>query len=182
MITPAKITLKQSKTYWTFCNAGVRGFLHFRNRVVKTLLAAVPCNIQKNWSVSNKAWRHFQIITSSLLLSLEIKQCILSLLRISFCQLPGENLWMRNIELCYGADNIPVTLPDAFRWSLNVLSETLMPHIRDLWHHCCQLSYRTETTSKSVAKTHKRAYCYDTIVILLIKSTDHAFTCVYHKI
>lgn len=39
------------------------------------------------------------------------------------------------------------------------------------------LPYRLETTSKSVDKTHKWVYCYDmTIVILLLKYTNHAFT------
>lgn len=59
---------------------------------------------------------------------------------------------------------------------LKVLSETLMPHIKDLWHPCCQFPDRSQTTSKSVDKTYKRVYHYDTtIVILLLKSTNYAF-------
>lgn len=59
-----------------------------------------------------------------------------------------------------------------------VLSETLMPHIKDLWQPCCQFLHRLETSSKSVDKTHKQVYRYDmTFMTLLLKSTIMLLLC-----
>lgn len=142
---PTKITLKQSKTYWTFLMLEWEASSASGTLCKNSLACHGALQHWKNWSVSNRAWRHFEIITSNhcypynKAAHLVVASNVISAapqwksLNVKYWTLLSGRYYSSHIAWLRWGDRCHPAL-------LKVLSETLMPRIKDLWHQCCRAS------------------------------------------